>query len=595
MAEILQRVEQVPAYLSDLIVDSAEGNPFYVEEMVKMLIDQGVIERGIGNYESGITNEAQGSGGAGVRGSGGEADSSLVTRHSSLEDHWTVRADRLAGLKVPPTLTALLQARLDGLPRPEREALQRASVVGRLFWDDAVAELLNSKREMISPTLDSIRRRELVFRRARSSFAPAEEYIFKHALLRDVAYETVLLKHRTGFHGRVAAWLEAHAGERIGEYLGLIAEHFVLAENLAKAATYLQRIGDEAVAIGAFKAARPVLERALTLRAAAGETSGPAVTRASIGLGIACRSLGDFPAAEAALERGLAGARETGDVAIEAEALAMLAEVTRANGEYDRARAYADAALPLGRAAGGRTLTLTQLRAAAVYWSTGDLAAAEARAAEALAAARALGDFAGESSALNLTGLVALSSRDSARAAEFFNESLALARRANHLSFEARALVNLCAAAEIGGDHPAAREYGKVAVERYRELGMQHSLTIALANLAETDLKMGDVAAARRGARETLSLTLELGHMSRILMAIQIFALILTEEGRPDRALSLFGLALAHPALEYQSKTVSQEAIARLGLSEDEIEAGLAAGAALDLETVVQEILEGKW
>ncbi len=596
VAEILQRVEEIPANLSDLIVDSAEGNPFYVEEMVKMLIEQRVIERGITNYELGIRNEERGSRGAGEQGSRGEADVPPATDHSPLTtEHWIVHADKLAALRVPPTLTGLLQARLDGLPRPEREALQRASVVGRLFWDDVVAELLNSKREMINPTLDSIRRRELVYRRGRSAFAPAEEYIFKHALLRDVAYETVLLKHRAGYHGRVAAWLEAHAGERIGEYLGLIAEHFVLAENLAKAATYLQRIGDEAVAIGAFKAARPVLERVLTLRATAGETSGPAVTRASIALGIACRQLGDFPAAEAALERGLAGARELGDVAIEAEALAMLAEVTRANGEYDRARAYADAALPLGRAAGGRTLTLTQLRAAAVYWSTGDLAAAEARAAEALAAARALSDFAGESSALNLIGLVALSSRDSARAAGFFNESLTLARQANHLSFEARALVNLCAAAEMSGDHPAARGFGEVAVERYRELGMQHSLTIALANLAEIDLNMGDVAAARRGARETLSLTLQLGHMSRILMAFQIFGLILIEEGQIDRALALLGLALAHPALEYQSRTMTQETIARLGLSEDEVKAGLAAGAALDLETVVQEILDGKW
>jgi len=593
VAEILQRVEEIPANLSDLIVDSAEGNPFYVEEMVKMLIDQGVIERGITNDELGIRNEERG---AGEQGSRGEADVPPATDHSPLTtEHWIVRTDKLTGLRVPPTLTGLLQARLDGLPRPEREALQRASVVGRLFWDDAVAELLNSKREMISPTLDSIRRRELVFRRGRSTFAPAEEYIFKHALLRDVAYETVLRKHRAGFHGRVAAWLEAHAGERIGEYLGLIAEHFVLAENFAKAATYLQRIGDEAVAIGAFKAARPVLERALTLRATAGETSGPAVTRASIALGIACRQLGDFPAAEAALERGLAGARELGDVAIEAEALAMLAEVTRANGEYDRARAYADAALPLGRIADGRTLTLTQLRAAAVYWSTGDLAAAEERAAEALAAARTLGDFAGESSALNLIGLVALSSHDSARAAGFFNESLTLARRANHLSFEARALVNLCAAAELSGDHPTARDFGKFAVERYRELGMQHSLTIALANLAEIDINMGDVAAARSGARETLRLTLQLGHVSRILMAFQIFGLILIEEGQIDRALSLLGLALAHPALEYQSRTMAQEAIARLGLSEDEVEAGLAAGAALDLETVIEELLAGKW
>jgi tetratricopeptide (TPR) repeat protein len=581
VAEILQRVEEIPEYLNDFIVGSAEGNPFYVEEMVKMLIDQGVILR--------IKD-------AGERGSRREDDASLIADALPLAtDRWAVRVDKMVELKVPSTLTGLLQARLDGLPRPEREALQRASVVGRLFWDDAVADLLKSKRETINPTLESVRRRELIFRRARSSFAHTDEYIFKHAILRDVAYETVLLKYRAEFHSRVAGWLEAHAGERIGEYLGLIAEHFVLAGDLSKAATYLDRIGDEAVAIGAFKAARPVLERALMLRATAGETSGPAVTRASIALGIACRSLGDFPAAEATLERGLAGARQSGDALAEAEALAMLAEVTRANGEYDRARAYVDAALPLGRAAGGRTLTLTQLRAAAVYWSTGDLAAAEARAAEALAAARAMGDFAGESSALNLTGLVALSSRDNARAAEFFKESLTLARLANHLSFEARALVNLCAAAEMGGDHAAAREYGRAAAERYRELGMQHSLTIALANLAETDLKMGDVTAARRGARETLALTLELGHMSRILMAIQIFGLILTEEGRPDRALSLFGLASAQPALEYQSKTVSEEAIARMGLSEEEVRAGLAAGAALDLDSVVREILDGKW
>ena len=109
---------------------------------------------------------------------------------------------------MPSTLTGLLQARLDGLPRAEREALQRAAVIGRLFWDDAVADLTEMSVEELQLILSAVRGRELIFRRERSSFAEANEYVFKHALLRDVAYETVLLKHRADFHRRIARWLE---------------------------------------------------------------------------------------------------------------------------------------------------------------------------------------------------------------------------------------------------------------------------------------------------------------------------------------------------------------------------------------------------
>jgi len=174
-----------------------------------------------------------------------------------------VRADRLAGLTVPATLTGLLQARLDGLPRPEREALQRAAVVGRLFWDDCVAGLLETERVAIEPTLDAIQGRELIFQREHSTFSQAGEYIFKHALLRDVAYETVLLKYRAEFHGKVARWLEENAGERIGEYLGVIAEHFAQAGEFDRAADYQQQSGEQALRAAAFRPARAAFERVL--------------------------------------------------------------------------------------------------------------------------------------------------------------------------------------------------------------------------------------------------------------------------------------------------------------------------------------------
>ncbi|HOU41550.1 MAG TPA: adenylate/guanylate cyclase domain-containing protein, partial [Promineifilum sp.] len=108
--EILQRADAIPASLRDLIVNSAEGNPFYVEELVKMLIEQGVIERGMRNEELGIRNEERGSGGAGEQGGkeppGGVAFSPapLPPGSTALEARWTVRTDRLAALKVPATL-----------------------------------------------------------------------------------------------------------------------------------------------------------------------------------------------------------------------------------------------------------------------------------------------------------------------------------------------------------------------------------------------------------------------------------------------------------------------------------------------------------
>ena len=87
----------------DLVVSRSEGNPFYLEELIKMLIEDGVIV----------------------------ADA----------DHWRVEHARLAEARVPPTLTGVLQSRLDALPPAERATLQQASVVGRVFWDAAVARL----------------------------------------------------------------------------------------------------------------------------------------------------------------------------------------------------------------------------------------------------------------------------------------------------------------------------------------------------------------------------------------------------------------------------------------------------------------------
>ena len=115
VAEILKKVDDIPWDLRNLIVDGAEGNPFYIEELIKMLIDDGVIRNG--------------------------------------EDGWQIELERLKETKVPTTLAGVIQARLDSLPTEERAVLQRASVIGRQFWDAAVAKLSFDKLEDLDKSI----------------------------------------------------------------------------------------------------------------------------------------------------------------------------------------------------------------------------------------------------------------------------------------------------------------------------------------------------------------------------------------------------------------------------------------------------------
>jgi len=182
---LLGRAE-LPATVFDRIRAAAEGNPLFVEELLGMLIDEGALAR--------------------------------------EEGRWSARRD-LAGLAVPPTIQALLAARLDGLAPPERAVLERGSVEGTLFHRDAVAELsAETQRETVGSTLMTLTRREFVSPE-RAELVGREAYRFRHQLIRDAAYQAIAKQSRAELHEHFAGWLEQVLGERVDEYRPIIGYH----------------------------------------------------------------------------------------------------------------------------------------------------------------------------------------------------------------------------------------------------------------------------------------------------------------------------------------------------------------------------------
>lgn len=150
----------------------------------------------------------------------------------------------------------MLQARFDSRPTREKLTLQRASVLRRTFWAEAVNFLDDAEKAALADTLATLavlREREMVFQCESSTFAATAEYIFKHALLRDATYESVLKRERRAYHARAAEWLMRNCRARAGEFVGLIAEHLERAGQTEPAVGYLARAGASALGTYAYR------------------------------------------------------------------------------------------------------------------------------------------------------------------------------------------------------------------------------------------------------------------------------------------------------------------------------------------------------
>jgi class 3 adenylate cyclase/predicted ATPase len=274
------------------IAQAAGGNPLFVEQLVAMLIDDGLLRN-----EDGL---------------------------------WALRDD--AGeLAIPPTIRALLGARLDGLAPSERGALERGSIEGELFHRGAVAALSPAvERARIGEQLQTLVDRDLI-QMAQANFADETAFRFRHILVRDVSYQGTSKKRRAQLHERFARWLTRRVGERLSEYEEILGYHLERAfryreelgpvdprgrELARRASDRLAASARRARARGDMPAAANLLERATSLLPSADLTRRELLVE----LGSALREAGELARADAVLVEAIDAAAATADRRIESRA-----------------------------------------------------------------------------------------------------------------------------------------------------------------------------------------------------------------------------------------------------------------------------------
>lgn len=210
LVSALLRIADLPHELRELILRKADGNPYFVEEIVRTLIEQGVVEQ--------------------------TADGLRWHASAKIED-----------IAIPDNLQSLLMARIDRLDQETKSTLQLAAVIGRSFYH-RILRAISDSAMAIDKHLSSLERVELLTEATRM---PELEYMFKHELARDAAYATILNRRRREFHLRVAEAIETLFGDRLEEFAHRLAQHFELGQDYPRALKYYELAGDVAEGIHA--------------------------------------------------------------------------------------------------------------------------------------------------------------------------------------------------------------------------------------------------------------------------------------------------------------------------------------------------------
>jgi class 3 adenylate cyclase/tetratricopeptide (TPR) repeat protein len=461
---LLSNLDVVPPDLHRRIVMAGDGVPFFLEEAVRMLLDEGAIH-------------ADGNG-------------------------WHLVDDRLARSPVPDTLAGVLQARLDALSRDELAAAQRASVIGHLFWSEGVAALGGRPG-----AIDGLVARGLVVAQPHSSLPAQHEFAFRHHLLHQFVYDSLLKADRRSHHAAAATWLAATTTGSL-DHLAVIAEHHERAGSAGEAVSWFVRASEEAAGRSAGRIADDLTGRALAL---IDETD--ASTRWKlVSIRERVLAIGDDRHRHDADLADLASLADVLDRdELRAEAACRLAEALVDRGDYADALVAGDRAISwLGTAGDPELLARAELQLGSAYWRLGDHALAKRYCEQAMHGSLAAGRTATTVDAAIALSTIVAALGDPLKAEALVDDALELARQLGNRLSEAGALQAKGVHANGRGSLVEALSFYAETVAVARDIGWMYGESVGALNEAMTLFDLGrfeESIARARAAADTASLT----------------------------------------------------------------------------------------
>jgi predicted ATPase/class 3 adenylate cyclase len=548
--------ELVTALVSDLadppplpkgLLDRTEGNPLFVEETIRMLAE------------------------------GGDHD------------------------RVPDTLQALIAARIDHLAPDSKVLLQRAAVIGRVFWKGAIAHIAPNLE--VDELLDDLLLREFVLREERSSISGETAFRFKHMLIREVAYAGLSKQSRAQQHARFAEWLKERAGEELLEIRAYHLDHATQllaeldgaapADLTSEAADALTGAGKRALNREQYKSARTKLARAVELE--------PTLRRRYYAARAVWR-LGDLTAVTVEMEKVRAEAEAEGDTLMESLALTALGDAAlRQSGDTARAQELIDRALDLQKNETDVDAHFDSLIVRiGIASMRGSMTEAVPYIEQAFAVALAAGRKDLQTIASQALAQAHIARLELDKAERLIQKAVELADESGSPRARGQALLTLGLLHRMRKEFEAAEGAYELARELFAEIGHATLLSYSLSRMADVAFEKGELKRAEKLMRESIRLLAPLGQHRELAEAQAELGRVLAEQGKIDEAERFVAEAQEYlPSAEPQLRLfiVLAEAAVRAAQEQDEEAEALLVEALtisdeIDFKALQVEVLE---
>jgi class 3 adenylate cyclase/tetratricopeptide (TPR) repeat protein len=388
----------LPADLLPIIWQKAEGNPLFVEETTRSLSERGLLVRTEG------------------------------------EIHWA----RDGVVELPMTVQDIIRARIDGLEEPVKRTVQTAAVIGREFGHRLLVRISEMANE-VQHYVETLKHLELIHEK---QYSPELEYIFKHAVTQDVAYQSLLSQRRKEIHGIIGEAIQELYADRLDEQAAILAYHYARSNRRERAVDFILRAGDRAARLSANAEATTFYEEALRILADL-----PASTRrdelhvdATIKLASVATTRPHFERDLKNLDAADAIARRLGDQRRTAQVLYWIARTHYVRGNLNDAIQFAEQSLALGDALGDDDLVVWPVNLTGrIYTVLGDYVKATSMLQRCVPLFERMGNLNELATASGILGVVLAATGEFPEALKFGDQGLRIAQEIQNLPAQAAA------------------------------------------------------------------------------------------------------------------------------------------------------------